>query len=105
MWDAGGCLQPQPWHHNIIQARPYPIFPTIHPHPYRHNSVRVHPYAHPHHLKLLKHCAYKHICHGWGMLSLGVCSLNHDITTSLKLSHAPIFLKPTPTRMGMGVTV
>jgi hypothetical protein len=39
------------------------------------------------------------------MQSLGVCSLNHDITTSLKLSHAPIFLKPTPTRMGMGVAV
>ena len=30
------------------------------------------------------------------MQSLGVCSLNHDITTSLGLSHAPIFLKIHP---------
>jgi hypothetical protein len=33
MWDAvNEGLQPQPWHRNIIQARPYPIFPKIHPH-------------------------------------------------------------------------
>jgi hypothetical protein len=37
-----------------------------------------------------------YICHGWGMQSLGVCSLNHDITTSVGLSHAPIFLKIHP---------
>jgi len=30
MWDAvNGGLQPQSWHHNIIQARPHPIFPKI----------------------------------------------------------------------------
>ena len=33
MWDAvNEGLQPQPWSYNIIQARPYPIFPKNHPH-------------------------------------------------------------------------
>ena len=33
MWDTvNGGLQPQPWHHNITQARPYPIFPKLRPH-------------------------------------------------------------------------
>ena len=31
------------------------------------------------------------------MQSTGLCSLNHDLTTSLGLSHTPIFLKSTPT--------
>ena len=30
------------------------------------------------------------------MQSMVVCSLNHDTTTSLRLSHAPIFLKIHP---------
>ncbi len=30
------------------------------------------------------------------MQSMGVGSLNHDIATSLGLSHTPIFLKSTP---------
>ncbi len=51
------------------------------------------PCAHLQHLKVLKYFAY--ICHGWGMLSLGVWSLNHDLTTTLGLSHAPIFQKST----------
>jgi hypothetical protein len=49
-------------------------------------AIRMHPYAHPQHLKLLRHFAF--ICHGWKMQSLGVCSLNHDITTSLGLKLA-----------------
>ena len=63
--------------------------------------IRVCPYAHPQLLKVLKHYAY--ICHGWRMQSLGVWSLNHYTTTSLGLSHAPIFLKSTPTRTGLTV--
>ena len=32
MWDTvNGGLQPQPWHHNIIQAQSYTIFPKITP--------------------------------------------------------------------------
>ncbi len=59
MWDAvNGGLKPQPWHHNIIQARPYPIFPKNHPHLNTYYSIRMHPYAHPQHLKVLKHCVY-----------------------------------------------
>jgi hypothetical protein len=94
---VSGGLEPQPWSYNITLT---PNFPKIHPHPNGHNSVRVHPYAHPQHLKVLKHCAY--ICHGWGMQSLVVWSLNHVTATSLGLglSHAPNFLKihPPPIR-------
>jgi hypothetical protein len=72
-----------------------PIFRKIHPHPYRRNSVRVHPYAHPQHLKVLKHFVY--FQYGCGMQSMGVCSLNHDLTTSYRLGHTPFSLKFTPT--------
>jgi hypothetical protein len=61
---------------------------------HRRNSVSVHPYAHPQHIKVLKHCVY--IWHGCGMHSKRVCSLNHDITTSLGLGLSSIFLKSTP---------
>jgi len=57
--------------------------------------VRVHPYAHPQHIKVLKHFVYK--WYGCGIQSMGVCSLNHDTTTSYRLSHTPFFLKFTPT--------
>jgi len=66
---------------------------------FRGISIRVHPpYAHLQHLKVLKHVAY--ICHGWGMQSLGVWvwSLIHDLTTTLRLSHAPIFQKSTASK-------
>jgi hypothetical protein len=72
-----------------------PIFRKIHPHPYGRNSVRVHPYAHPLHLKVLKHFVY--FQYGCGMQSMGVGSLNHDLTTSYRLGHTPFFLKFTPT--------
>jgi hypothetical protein len=55
------------------------------------NSVRVHPYAHPQHIKVLKH--FVNIWHGCGMQSVQVCSLNHDITTLLRLRPTPIFLE------------
>ncbi len=56
MWDkVSGGLQPQPWHHNVIWAPPYPNTPKFCPHLLRYNSVRVHPYAHPQHKKLLEH--------------------------------------------------
>ena len=55
----------------------------------------MYPYAHPQHLKLLKHFVY--IQYGCGMQSMGVCSLNHDTTTSYRLGHTPFSLKCTNT--------
>jgi hypothetical protein len=101
MWDAvNGGLKPQPWHRNIIQARPYPIFPILHPHLHTYYSIRMHPYAHPQHLKVLKHFVY--IQYGCGMQSMGVWSLNNDTATSYRLGHTPFslfhpHLKITPT--------
>ena len=99
MWDAGnGGSQPLPWHHNIIQARPNPIFPKTHPHLHTYYSIRMHPYAHPQHLKVLKYFVY--IQYGCGMQSMRVLSLNHDITTSYRLkglSHTTFPWKFTPT--------
>jgi hypothetical protein len=51
-------------------------------------------HAHPKHLKVLKHFVY--IQYGCGMLSMGVCSLNHDTTTSYRLGHTPFSLKIHP---------
>ncbi len=71
-----------------------------HPQPlHRRNSVRVHPYAPQQHIKVLKHFIY--IWYGCGMQSTGVWSLNHDITTSLGLSHTLIKQKFTPTCTGI----
>ena len=71
-----------------------PNFPKIHPNLHMRNSVRVHPYAHPQHIKVLKHFVYT--WYGCGMQSMGLWSLNHDLTTSLGLSHTPNFPKIHP---------
>jgi hypothetical protein len=92
MWDAfSGGVQPQPWHHIVIGALPYPNFATFGPHLHKYNSVRVHPCAHPrqHTMKVLRHFIY--IQYGCMMQSAGVYSLNHDITTSFGLRLTPIF--------------
>ncbi len=89
-----GGLEPQPLHYNITWAQPHPIFLKSIPDLHRPNSVRVPPYAHPQHIKVLKHSVY--IWHGCGMHSKWVWSLNHDITTSLRLRPTPIFPKSTP---------
>ncbi len=68
-----------------------PNLPEIHPHLHRQNSVRVHPFAHPQYIKVLKHFVYTWF--GCGMQSAGLWSLNHDLTTSLGLSHTPILPK------------
>jgi hypothetical protein len=96
MWDSiNGGLKPQPWHRNIIQARPYPNSPKTHPHLHTYYSVRMHPYAHPQHLKVLKLFAYtQYEC---GMQSIGVWSLNHDTATSYRLGHTPFPQKSPPT--------
>jgi len=73
---------------------PNPIFLNSTPDLPRHNSVRADPYAHPQHIKVLKHFVY--IWHGCGMDSKWVWSLNHEITTSLRLRPTPIFLNSTP---------
>ena len=70
------------------------IFLKSTPDLHRCNSVRADPYAHPQHSKVLKRCVY--IWHGCGMHSKWVWSFNHDITTSLRLRPAPIFLNSTP---------
>ena len=82
---VSGELEPQPWPYNITQTQPLPIFSKNPQLTFRGISVRVHPpYAHPQHLKVLKHFAY-----------MGVWSLNHDLTITLGLSHAPIIQKFT----------
>jgi len=59
LWDAAnGGLKPLQWHHNIIQARPYPISPKTQPHLHTYYSIRMYPYAHPQHLKVLRHFLY-----------------------------------------------
>jgi len=50
-------------------------------------AIRVYPYDHPQHLKVLKHFVY--IQYECEMQSMGVCSLNHDTTTSYRLDHTP----------------
>jgi len=52
-------------------------------------------HTHPQHLKVFIHVVY--IQYGCGMQSMGVCSLNHDTTTSYRLIHSPFFQKITPT--------
>jgi len=50
-------------------------------------------HAHPQHLKVLKHFVYP--IWMWDAVN-GVCSLNHDTTTSYRLGHTPFPLKFTP---------
>jgi hypothetical protein len=71
-----------------------PNLPKIHPHLHRRNSVRVHPFAHSQYTKVLKHFVYTWF--GCGMQSTGLWSLNHDLTTSLGLSHVPNLPKIHP---------
>ena len=65
-------------------------------HLHRRNSVRLNPCAHPQHAKMLKHIVY--IQYGFGMQSEASCSLNHDTTTSFRLSHTPIFQNLTSSK-------
>jgi hypothetical protein len=58
------------------------------------NTLRVDPYAHQQHVKVLKHFAY--ISYGCGIHSTGGLSLNHGITSSLRLSSTPKSWKSTP---------
>jgi hypothetical protein len=37
---VNGGLQPQPWHHNIIQTQPFSIFSKIHPHLHSYNGYK-----------------------------------------------------------------
>ena len=76
-----------------------PFSPKTHPHLNTYYSIRVYPYAHLQHLMVLKHFGY--IQYGCGMQSMGVCSLNHDTTTSYRLGHTPFSLKLTPTCTGI----
>ena len=64
------------------------------PHLHRRNSVRMAPYGHSHLIKLSRHFVY--IQYGCGMQSEASCSLNHDMTTSLRLRSTPQTPKSTP---------
>ena len=97
MQDAvNGGLQPQPWHHNIIQAGPYPIFPKIHPDLHMYYGYKNAPICPSTAYQGSKQ--FEYIQYGIGMHSMGVFSLNHDTKTSYRLGHTPVcFLKFTPT--------
>ena len=100
MWDAlQAGLEPQPWHYNITQAPPTPIFLKSSPNLHRHSRVlRAHTYAHPQHIKVLKHFVY--IWYGCGMQSEADCSLNNETTIPFALTHTPIFNNsPPPTQV------
>jgi hypothetical protein len=73
-----------------------PFSQKFHPHLHMYYSIRMNPYAyaHPQHLRVLKHFVY--IQYGCGMHLMGVCSFNHDTTSSLGLGHTTVFLKFTP---------
>jgi hypothetical protein len=77
-----------------LQLSPTPIFLHSTHHLHRHSSIGVDKYAHPLHVKVLKHFIY--IQYECRMQSTGVWSLNHYITTSLRLSPTLIFLNSTP---------
>ncbi len=77
-----------------LRLCPTPIFQKSTPDLHMPNRVRA-LYAHPQLSKVLKHFVY--ICHGmWDGLQVGFWSINHDITTSLRLRPTPIFQKSTP---------
>jgi hypothetical protein len=82
-----------PQHHTGLAI---PRFPKLYPHLHMCYSIRMHPYAHPQHSKVLKQFVY--IQYGCGIQSMGVGSLNHDTTTSYRLStqQYPIFSKLHP---------
>jgi hypothetical protein len=67
--------------------RSAPKTPKPTPHLYKPNSVRVDPYAHSHHIKVPKHFVY--IQYGCEIHSEAFCSLNHGITTLLRLRSIP----------------
>jgi hypothetical protein len=95
IWHGCGMHSKRVWslNHDITTSLSWAQlnFPKLTPDLDRRNSVRVHPYAHPRHIKVLKHCVY--IWHGCGMQSVQVWSINHDITTLLRLRPTPIFLE------------
>ena len=83
-WDAvNGGLEPQPWHRNIIQARPYPIFPEIHPHLHM-----ICPSTAPQGAKTL--CINAKWM--WDAVNGGFQPY-YDTTTSYRLGHPPFFLQ------------
>jgi hypothetical protein len=62
---------------------------------HRHNSLRFHPCAHPQHMNVLKHFIYLYI--GCWMQSAGLCSLNHDTTTSIGSTLPQLYKNKFPT--------
>jgi hypothetical protein len=61
-------------------AQPYPTCTGV--------TVRLDPQAQPQHMNVLKHFIY--LQYGCGMQTARVCSLNHDITLSLRPHLTPM---------------
>ncbi len=96
---AVACLTVTLQHHSGSDLPPRKKKPS--PHLHRPNSVRVDPYDRSHHIKVPKHFVY--IQYGCGMQSEASCSLNHDITTSLRLRSTPKKHNLPPTCTGIAV--
>ncbi len=93
MWDAVYvALEPQPWPNNITFVHLCPQFCKNPPLPAQVEQCKGTPIcSSTAHIKVLQH--FVHIC---GMWSMRLWNLNHDLTTSLRLSHAPNFAKIIP---------
>ncbi len=84
MWDAvRGGLEPQPWHHYVIWALPYPNFPKIWPPPAQVWQWKGAPICPSIAYGGVNHFIY--IQYGCRMQSVVVWSLNHDTTMSFGL--------------------
>jgi hypothetical protein len=70
-----------------LRSQVNPKILKIHPLPAQEYTLRVDPYARQQHVKVLKHFAY--ISYGCGIHSTGGLSLNHGITSSLRLRSTP----------------
>ncbi len=90
IWHGCGMHSTGVWSLNHDITTSLRLHPTLH----RHNSKGTPIYPYPQHIKVQKHFVY--IWHGCGMHSKWIWSLNHDITTSLRLSQTPFFPKSTP---------
>ena len=75
--------------HTLISLKSNPTWQK------RNTCIRVDTYAHLQHIKVLKH--FEYMCYGCVMHSKLVWSINHDLTTSLRLNHTLNSLKSNPT--------
>jgi hypothetical protein len=90
IWDAlHRGLEPQPWHYNITQTLQYPNLPKIHPWPAEVQQCKG-GHIYPSTAHQGAETPYIYIWYRCEMHSTVVWSLNHAITTSLRLGPTPI---------------